>query len=90
MTKLRAVAHLRMGGGGWTDSKKLIWTSLTLSRPVGTDLDYTMMADLFLVTDVEISRSGELIWTRSYTPRCVRRISTLCNVISTIENDLNP
>ena len=35
--------------------------SLTLSRPYGTDLDYAMMADLFLVTDAEISRTGELI-----------------------------
>ena len=58
MTKLRAVAHLGISGGGWTDSKKL---SLTLSRPYGTDLDYAMMADLFLVTDAEISRTGELI-----------------------------
>src|ERR1700733_8748801 len=31
MTKFRAVAHLGMGGGGWIDSKKLIWISM--SRP---------------------------------------------------------
>jgi hypothetical protein len=34
MTKLNAVAHLGMSGGGWTDSKKLIWTKLILSRPL--------------------------------------------------------
>jgi len=35
MTKFRAVAHLGVVGGGRTESKKLIWTSLTLSRPFG-------------------------------------------------------
>jgi hypothetical protein len=34
--KLRAAAHLGMGGGGWTGSKKLIWTSL-FSRRHGTN-----------------------------------------------------
>jgi hypothetical protein len=34
MTKLRGVAHLGTSGGGWTESKKLIWTRLTLSRPL--------------------------------------------------------
>jgi hypothetical protein len=30
MTKLRAVAHLGMSEGGWTDSKKLIWSVFNL------------------------------------------------------------
>jgi hypothetical protein len=34
MTKFRAVAHLGVVGGGRTESKKLIWTSLTLSGPL--------------------------------------------------------
>jgi hypothetical protein len=44
MTKWRVVAHLGSSGGGWTESlnrnlhtiRKLIWTSMTLSRPCGT------------------------------------------------------
>jgi len=34
MTKLRAVAHLGMSGGGWTESKELIWTRLVTRRQV--------------------------------------------------------
>jgi hypothetical protein len=34
---LRAVVHLGMSGGGWTESKKLIWTRLTLFRPFGAN-----------------------------------------------------
>ena len=34
MTKLGAVAHLGMGGDGWTESKKLIWTEID-SQPLG-------------------------------------------------------
>ncbi len=33
MTNFRAVAHLGMSGGGWTESKKLIWTRLAESSP---------------------------------------------------------
>jgi hypothetical protein len=33
MTKLSAVAHLGISGGGWTDSKKLIWISLAVRWP---------------------------------------------------------
>ena len=33
MTKLRAMVHLGMGGGGWTSRKKLIRTSLILAVP---------------------------------------------------------
>jgi hypothetical protein len=32
MTKLRAVAHLGIRGGRWTDSKKLIWRRVDLNR----------------------------------------------------------
>jgi hypothetical protein len=33
MTDFRAVAYLGIGGGGWTESKKLIWTRLAQSSP---------------------------------------------------------
>ena len=65
MTNLGAMVHLGMSGGGGTESKKLIWTSLTLSRPLrqaqgrlyGTDLVYRVLTQI-----LRLQRS-QLIWT---------------------------
>jgi hypothetical protein len=53
MTKFRAVAHLGISGGGWTESKKLIWTRLILSRPLRQAQGrlYGTLLDQYLLTN---------------------------------------
>ena len=59
MTNFRAVAHLGMSGAGWTESKKLVWTSLTLSRSYGTE-SVGLYCDLTWLHEEKGPISGEM------------------------------